>query len=395
MYLLEACPVCGNSQRTIVAEYNRLLTVDWIWESELARYDYALCHGCALVYATRRPDHEEYEFLYEHFNEFLKRSDETNIFTFQGALTPDIVRELQQAFVPWWELCGIQARDNDRVIEPMRWEFEDALGDLPLLIRHGNLRGSKVLQLRAKTGAFADFLKRVFGVARVDVVSLFPVCEYVTQEVYGLRAQSCLNYENFTIPFDEVYDLILANHMLVHSLDYSGMFGTIKEHLAPDGRLFIRKELDDSFLFRKGKNLFSELRPFHFQQFDIPVLERILRKFGFAPVEFYRKTAKKSEIIGIATRDDKVIFEPATEEELSKRIAMYLAWRDESIVSLPRDRAEALFKDEVKQAEARLGERGALKFDKQGKPRPLRPLRFEEDVVKPNTGRLVQDVAVT
>ena len=385
MHVLDACLACGSSQRTIVAEYNRLIMVDWMWQNELARYDYALCHGCGLVYATRRPDHEEYEFLYEHFNEFLKRTDDRNIFTYQGAVTPEIAGELQSAFIPWWELRNATPPANDRVIEPLRWEFEDTLGDLPILIRHGNLSGSKVLQIRAKSGAFADLLKRLFGAAQVDVMSLFPVCEYVTKEAYGLRAESCLNYENFSIPFDEVYDLILANHMLVHCLDYSGMFNAIKDHLAADGRLFIRKELDDTFLFKKGKNLFAELRPFHFQQFDIPVLDRILRRFGFVPQEIYRKNVKKSEIIGIATHDPTAVAVSITKEALDERLALYRAWRDESLVSLPLERAEAIFGGEVEQARARLMERGALKVDKKGKPRVPRPLRFDDDVPAPSS----------
>ena len=383
MYVLDACLVCGSSERTIVAEYNRLIVVDWMWQNELARYDYALCHGCGIVYATRRPNHEEYEFLYEHFNEFLKRTvtEQTNIFNYPGPLTPDIVRELQSALVPWWELRNANIAENDRVVEPLRWEFHDMLGDLPVLIRHGELSGSKILQIRAKSGAFADLLMRVFGAAQVDVISLFPVCEYVAKEVYGLRAKSCLDYENFSVPFDEVYDLILANHMLVHCLDYASMFATINDHLTADGWLFIRKELDDTLLFQRGKNLFAELRPFHFQQFDVPVLERILRRFGFIPHELRQKDIKRPEVIGIAARSERQDFDPIAKEELEARLALYREWRDESLISLPPDRAAALFGDEVEQARARLTARNAFKLDKTGKPRVPRPLRFDDDAL--------------
>ena len=63
MLPVPACTVCGETERTIVAEYNRLIFLDAVWRSDLARYDYALCHGCGLVHPTRRPDREEYEYL--------------------------------------------------------------------------------------------------------------------------------------------------------------------------------------------------------------------------------------------------------------------------------------------------------------------------------------------
>lgn len=142
--------------------------------------------------------------------------------------------------------------------------------------------------------------------------------------------------------------------MLVHSLDYAGMFATIKSHLAPDGQLFLRKELDDTLLFKKGKNLISELRPFHFQQFYIAVLGRILRRFGFQTHELCGKNAKKPDIIGIATRDDRTEFEPIALDELEARLKMYREWKDESLLALPPERAEALFGEELEQAKSRV-----------------------------------------
>ena len=67
------------------------------------------------------------------------------------------------------------------------------------------------------------------------------------------------------------------------------------------------------------------------------------------------------------------------EEELSARLMLYRQWRDESMISLPPERAEALFGAELEQARERVTERGALKVDKKGRARPLRPLRFEDE----------------
>jgi hypothetical protein len=62
MYSVDACMVCGEAQRTIIAEYNRLIFIESMRQSDLARFNYALCHGCGLVYATRRPERAEYDF---------------------------------------------------------------------------------------------------------------------------------------------------------------------------------------------------------------------------------------------------------------------------------------------------------------------------------------------
>ena len=79
MYTVEGCGVCEETRRTVVCEYNRLIFHDSMWDKDLARYNYALCHGCGIVYSTRRPERAEYEFLYENFSEFLLRAERKDL----------------------------------------------------------------------------------------------------------------------------------------------------------------------------------------------------------------------------------------------------------------------------------------------------------------------------
>src|SRR4029450_6991369 len=128
MYSVDACMVCGEVERTIVAEYNRLIFIESMRQSDLARFNYALCHGCGLVSATRRPDRAEYEFLYRNFNEFLVRrpnSESLNV----PELTPEKAAEIDEQFVPWSELES--ARRKGRIVKMLRRDLDNARAYLP------------------------------------------------------------------------------------------------------------------------------------------------------------------------------------------------------------------------------------------------------------------------
>jgi hypothetical protein len=372
MYAIDECSVCGERQRTIVSEYNRLIFLDNMWESDLARFDYALCHGCGLVYATRRPDREEYNYLYENFNEFLARRHNPKSLNV-AVLTPEKREELDAAFLPWWELRTAPG-ERTALRKTLQRELENVLTYVPQIMRHMPLEGTKVLYIRAKGGALADFMKRLLGVAQVDLITLFPTHKYLAEKYAGIRAVSNLDYEDFKVPFDEKYDLIIENHILIHMLDPTKTFEVFASHLNPGGALFLHKELADNRLYEKGKNLFAELRPFHYQQFDLPTVERMLHRYGFSPVFLrYQNDAAGSEILGLAKFDREPGKCPRIgAAELRARRAMYARWRDESILSLPKARAEALFGDELESIWKRVRANGGLKPNKKGRLVALR-----------------------
>jgi hypothetical protein len=75
MRTLSACPTCRESDRTPVCEYNGLVLLDAKRDADVSRYEYALCSGCGLVYATRRPVGDEYTALLRDFDENLGRPE--------------------------------------------------------------------------------------------------------------------------------------------------------------------------------------------------------------------------------------------------------------------------------------------------------------------------------
>jgi hypothetical protein len=363
--LVPACGVCGERERTIVAEYNRLIFHDGVWHEDLARYDYALCHGCGLVYPTRRPDRAEYEHLYANFNEFLLREGNPNRLSVPE-LTPELAQEIDQQFLSWRELLDAKTKGQP-IRRRLLAELEAAQAWVPQIAVHMSLAGAKVLHLRAKSSTFAAYVKDVHGVAQADVVTLFPAHRYLAEKNLGIRADASLDFEDFRIPFAERYDLIVENHIFVHMVDPSETFTVFRSHLRDEGAIFLRGELADDKLYWGGKNLFAELRPFHFHQFDMPTLKRMLRRFGFDPVGIH--SAEGVELMGLARVSSAESSWPRIEPaELRDRIEMYRMWRDESILSLPRRRAAALFGAELPAVWTRVRGTGRLKTNESGLP---------------------------
>lgn len=93
---------------------------------------------------------------------------------------------------------------------------------------------------------------------------------------------------------------------------------------------------------------------------------------------------KRTELMGAAVRGDakSLAFEPIGASELRERISMYERWRDESILSLPKERGEALFGGELREICKRVRASCGLKLDGKGKPRALR--RFSEAGIPDN-----------
>jgi len=373
MYTLPACMVCGEAERTIVSEYNRLIFIDETWQSDVARFDYGLCHGCGLVYATRRPEGAEYDYLYENFNEFLLRTPNPKSFN-----VPELTREsradIDESFLPWWELR--EKSTNCSIHKRLSHELNNVIYYLPQILLNLSVEGAKVLHIRAKSATFADFMKRVLGASHVDLITLFPSHTYLAEKHPGIRATACLDYENFEIPYNERYDLIIENHVFIHMLDIAKTFSVFRSHLSPGGSLFLIGELADDELFRKRKNLFAELRPFHYQQFDKATLARMLNRFGFEATAVQQGGEKDPELYGVA----KLTGDPSEcprigKQELRTRLDMYQRWRDESILSMPTERCRALFGGEIEQICDRVKARGGLVRDKKGRPAALRMFR--------------------
>ena len=51
----DACPVCRGAERTLVNPWNKFILIPKAPDQTSAQYDYAVCHSCGVLYATRRP----------------------------------------------------------------------------------------------------------------------------------------------------------------------------------------------------------------------------------------------------------------------------------------------------------------------------------------------------
>src|SRR5262245_17706357 len=72
---VDRCPVCGSPDATRdVCRYNKFITYEHIPDAACVFSDFALCHACGVVYATRRPAGERYEWLLDHFEETIGRT---------------------------------------------------------------------------------------------------------------------------------------------------------------------------------------------------------------------------------------------------------------------------------------------------------------------------------
>ena len=70
---IASCPACGNTERTLVCEYNKSVAIEIEIEEPMRRYDYSMCHACGLTYTSLRPMGDTYKYLFSRFDENLGR----------------------------------------------------------------------------------------------------------------------------------------------------------------------------------------------------------------------------------------------------------------------------------------------------------------------------------
>jgi hypothetical protein len=71
--VVDACPVCGGAERTLVNPWNKFILIAKAPDQTSACYDYSVCHACGVLHATRRPVGGRYHFLLEHFGEVVAK----------------------------------------------------------------------------------------------------------------------------------------------------------------------------------------------------------------------------------------------------------------------------------------------------------------------------------
>lgn len=375
MRTVDRCPGCGEAAREIVCEYNGLMLLASMRESPLCRYDYALCHGCGLVYASRRPEGDELSYLYSRFDEVLGRTEEEQTAGRTTEIGPDERVEIAARIARGW----LVSEERD---EPGLPWLDDVFEERVLNSFHVNLvsalvpvSGARVLELRATTGFMLDTLKRSYGAAEICAM---PMSERHALVIEGLNPMpmALIDFDRLEIPFEGRFDLILARHMVTHALEPARLWRVLAERLNPGGHVYLFLENDDSAMLRdKRKNLFGEQKCFHFQNFDLPTLAGVLRFNGLDPVFIRHPRPGRSEMVCLARRNDAVRGTPIAPDRLEARRELYRRWRDLSVMSLPPE-LQSIFGDEVEQIRHRALAAGYAVTDRAGRIVPRKALRL-------------------
>ena len=146
---LQACPICGTPERTQVSPFNGLVLLQSYQDADVARYAYALCHGCGLVYATRRPQGEQFIDLLENFDDNLGRVDRPNLGVVEGSLTDAEKDAIRRRMQSGWMISEERPPTDDEWWPMLRHDRISTADDLTLLASSVDLKGARVLDVRS------------------------------------------------------------------------------------------------------------------------------------------------------------------------------------------------------------------------------------------------------
>src|SRR4051794_3845638 len=165
---LDGCPVCGTAASTRVGRWNKFILQPRMPDAAAAVYNYAMCHGCGVVYAVERPAGERYAWLLEHFEETIGRADfgeqpRSGKLTLSSYSLTDDTREHLRRLVS----KGVFVSEHAGL---SRKEFLPALmADRLNKSAHVEMLGSlvpmqrpRVLEIRSRLGSISAALQRLY-----------------------------------------------------------------------------------------------------------------------------------------------------------------------------------------------------------------------------------------
>jgi SAM-dependent methyltransferase len=363
---LDRCPFCGHPERTVVVEWNKLIMLAKAPDQQSAAYNYSCCHSCGVVYAARRPVGQRFHFLLEHFGEVTGKAAADGVIP-NPLLNPyplsdaDKDRLRRMASHGVWVSEHLGLKTTEYVEGALKDRFEnsahvDLLGNL---VRPDKAR---VLEIRPRAGTIAESLRRLYQ-ADVSVMPMWESQKFLLNELYGFEAKGLIDYDHFHIPFNGRFDLIVCNHILVHSVRPAEFLREIHAHLNPGGYVYLYNEPEDRQVLEEGKSIIAHLNPLHMQTFDRSAMIRALAANGF-DVTFIK--ARNSSFMVLARAvEGKVAWTPISPAKLTQRIEAYKLARDRAILKLPADTRQRLSGEWGGAIEHGLAS-GALEFDDQG-----------------------------
>ncbi len=332
---LTACPICEGECWSPVAEYNSFLANGSAPDAHASRYDYVLCHRCGVVFAKRRPVGARYQLLVERFEESLgrirKNTEQPHVLG-SGSLS-----ESAEERVKSLAASGVFVSEESGKSSSQTALLRDRLAVAPHIELIGSLltlKQPRVLELRPRFGAIGAALRRLYG-GETFTLPLFPVQQILVRQAYGSRADYLLDYDRFDIPYEGTFDLVVGNHLLVHSVRPAETLATIRKRLAPGGHLYLYNEPDEADLLNGGKSMFKTLNPFHLQTFDAPSLGRVLRSAGFEPTLITHH--RHNFVVMARVPPEAPAWEPIPKPQRARRLRRYAAARDRAILMLPAD----------------------------------------------------------
>ena len=338
--ILDRCPVCGSTDATAqVCRYNKFFTYECVPDEACMRYDYALCHECGVVYATRRPIGQRYDWLFDHFEETIGRTAPGEGRPGKLVLSPAPLTDETRTHLRQLASHGVFVSDHSGV---SRKEYLPALlVDRMANAVHVEIIGSliplvrpRVLEIRSRLGGVSAALERLYG-ADCSVMTLFENQQYLIQEVYGIPARCPIDFEDFSIPFEGSFDLIIGKHMLTHAVHPGAFLATVRDHLRPGGSLYLYAEIVEAEFLDDPQSMFNTMNPFHLQTFNTPSVVRALDANGFSTVFC---TMVEGHLAILARRRDESLtnWTRMTEDERKRREKRYRVATDLAVLQVPQ-----------------------------------------------------------
>lgn len=365
--VLESCPACGTRGRTIVNPWNKLLLLEKAPDDTSARYDYAICHGCGILFASRRPCGARYRFLLEHFGEVTAKRGEGRDIT-NPVLNPYPLDESGRAALTRRASRGVWVSDHEadkgEYLPGLARDRFEASGHVDIIGQLLRPRGARVLEVRAKTGALMDGLRRYWD-ADVCSMPMWESQQVLVREVYGIPVSDLIDFEHFRIPFDGPFDLIVSQHMLTHVLQPLAFLAELRRKLKPGGHVYFYNEPDDLEYLALGQSMFATLNPLHMQAFDQASLGRALAACGFEMTYVKRHGMDN---VCLARESEAVQMTPIGERALRRRIDRYRAAYDRSVLRMDA-RMRSRVADQWEEVVARAVRTGLAEFDERGRLR--------------------------
>ena len=367
--LLDRCPFCGHDERTSVVEWNKLIMLAKAPDQQSARYNYSCCHRCGVVYAARRPCGQRFLFLLEHFGEVTGKAAADGVIP-NPLLNPyplsdkDKEQLRRMAAHGVWVSEHLGLKTTEYLEGALKDRFENSV-HVDLLANLVKPENARVLEVRPRAGTIAESLRRLYN-ANVSVMPMWESQKFLLKELYGFDAQGLIDYDHFQIPFEGRFDLIVCNHILVHSVRPAEFLREVHAHLNPGGYVYLYNEPEDRQVLEEGKSIIAHLNPLHMQTFDRSAIVRALAACGFE-VTFIK--ARNSSFLVLARAiDGKVSWTPISPAMLTQRIEAYRLARDRAILRLPADMRQRLAGDWAGAIEHGLAS-GTLEFDDEGQLR--------------------------